>query len=140
MSPLRLPLPRHDLPVLLDRRRASTRTESIRNQGPLAFPELGDGLSQSIFFILRPARGRPAFRLLTIFLPDSQQGVRVLGLVFFRHCGAIALPLPGHDLPVLFHAGSRSARPEFLGDLLPASFGAVLLDLRGASNGLKIEK
>ena len=90
-----------------------------------------NSFSQSIFFVLSPARGRPSFRLLTIFLPDSQQGIRVLRLVFFGNRGAVALPLPGHDLPVLFHARRRAAAPELLGDLLPASLGAVLPDLRG---------
>ena len=64
----------------------------------------------------------------------------MLRLVFLRNRGAVALPLPGHDLPVLLDARGGSATTKLFRDLLPGPLGAVLLDLRGASNGLKIEK
>ena len=62
----------------------------------------------------------------------------MLRLIFLGHRGAVALALPGHDLPVLFHARRRAAAPELFRDLLPGALGTVLPDLRGASNGLEI--
>ena len=79
----RLSLTSNDLPVLLDRRRASTRTESVRDQGPLALAQFGNRFPQSIFFILRPPRRGPSLRLRAIFLPDGQQRVGMLRLVSF---------------------------------------------------------
>ena len=122
----------NDLPVLLDRRRRSTRTESIRDQGPLALAQFRNRFPQSIFFVLRPPRTCTSLRLLAILLSHSQQRVGVLRLVLLGNGGAVALPLPGHDLPVLFHARRRAAAPELLRDLLPGALGTVLLDLRGA--------
>ena len=61
----------------------------------------------------------------------------MLRLVLLGHRGAVAMALPGHDLPVLFHARGRAAAPELLRDLLPGPFGAVLLDLRGVRTASK---
>ena len=137
MPTFRLSLTSNDLPVLLDRRRASTRTESIRDQGPLALAQFRNRFPQSIFFVLRPARRRSTLGLLTILLPDGQQRVGVLRLVLLGNGGAVALALPGHDLPVLFHARGGPATSKLLRDLLPGAFGTVLPDLRGAY-GLEI--
>ena len=54
----------------------------------------------------------------------------MLRLIFLGHRGAVALALPGHDLPVLFHARRRAAAPELFRDLLPGALGTVLPDLR----------